>query len=528
MSQTIELTPMEEQPPVPMRTSDTQEQFNVKTQNLMISWGNNVTIWNNNLPALNTGLNAAVAVVYALPDIQTIIPEIENIAAVAGVATDVADVAAIKNSVVSCADNLPAINAAPGAAESAAQSAADAAATAASLNLPTLTASDTGKTLVWDGQEALWKTTYVAPVGAMTLLPDDIPEPEGWLRCNGGNFGASYPKLAEVLGGTILPLSPPCVVDVSMSEETQLPSMGIKQIEIDGVSGDIWALEYTTSGYPRLFVQRNGTGDWITVPNSNANYAYTMCVDSSTHTVFFFNGTSTRLNLSSDLTWTSTTMTGLYYPKKAFVLNGTFYGIYYLNSTYYRTQSADGLSWAKIDSSSLSPLSSLLGLTVWRPFRRESTGDVYLCTADGKAVSFSPSVSVINTGRYFYDDMNDVILGTDTSGVNPFAWGNFSSSSTYGTSVGKIVPYAVFENIQDICITKDGHRLIEDFGQTVIILNGQGDVGGVFPTFSTTNGTRPTLFPHPSGDTIACCMYSSDTSLRRILIKTASHIIKAA
>ena len=124
--------------------------------------------------------------------------------------------------------------------------------------------------------------------------------------------------------------------------------------------------------------------------------------------------------------------------------------------------------------------------------------------------------------------MNDVILGTDTSGTNPFAWGNFSSSSTYGTSVGKTVPYAVFENIKDICITKDGHRLIEDFWQTAIILNGQGDVGGVFPTFSATSGTRPTLFPHPSGDTIACCMYSSDTRLLRIRIKTASHIIKAA
>ena len=221
-------------------------------------------------------------------------------------------------------------------------------------------------------------------------------------------------------------------------------------------------------------------------------------------------------------------MTGLYYPKKAFVLNGTFYGIYSNNSTYYRTKSEDGLSWTRLDTSSMSPLSSLLGLTVWRPFRREATGDVYLCTADGKAVSFSPSVSVTNTGRYFYDNMNDVILGTDTSGVNPLVLGNLSSTNVYGSSVGKIVPYGAFENIQDICITKDGHRLIEDFGQTVIILNGQCHVGGVFPTFSTTNGTRPTLFPHPSGDTIACCMYSSDTRLRRIRIKTASHIIKAA
>ncbi len=81
--QTITLTPMQEQPPVPMRTSDTQEQFNVKTQNLMMSWGTNVTIWNNNLTTLNTGLNAALAVAYALPDVERVAQSADNIDRVA-------------------------------------------------------------------------------------------------------------------------------------------------------------------------------------------------------------------------------------------------------------------------------------------------------------------------------------------------------------------------------------------------------------------------------------------------------------
>ena len=79
MSQTIELTPMQEQPDVPMRTSDTQEQFNVKTQNWMVAWKNNVAIWNDNLPVLNAGLNATLAVAYVLPSVERVAQSADNV-----------------------------------------------------------------------------------------------------------------------------------------------------------------------------------------------------------------------------------------------------------------------------------------------------------------------------------------------------------------------------------------------------------------------------------------------------------------
>lgn len=152
MSQTIELTPMEEQPDVPMRTSDTQEQFNVNTQNWMGVWKDNVTIWNNNLPALNTGLNAAVAVVYALPDISAVVPELAHIAAVAEVASGVAVVAEHTESIDVCAADIAAIQAAPGYA-------AAAQAAAGSVNLPVPTASDDGSALVWNHAGNTWDVT---------------------------------------------------------------------------------------------------------------------------------------------------------------------------------------------------------------------------------------------------------------------------------------------------------------------------------------------------------------------------------
>jgi len=152
MSQTIELTPMQEQPDVPMRTSDTQEQFNVNTQNWMGVWKDNVTIWNNNLPALNTGLNAAVAVVYALPDISAVVPELAHIAAVAEVASGVAVVAEHTESIDVCAADIAAIQAAPGYA-------AAAQAAAGSVNLPVPTASDDGSALVWNHVGNTWDVT---------------------------------------------------------------------------------------------------------------------------------------------------------------------------------------------------------------------------------------------------------------------------------------------------------------------------------------------------------------------------------
>ena len=146
--QTITLTPMQEQPPVPMRTSDTQEQFNVKTQNLMISWGTNVTIWNNNLTTLNTGLNAALAVMCALPNVERVAQSADNIDRVAlsagnvdtvsahvsgvdTVAPHVESVDTVAGNIVSVntvTDNMPAVLAAPDAATAADASAQAAAA----------------------------------------------------------------------------------------------------------------------------------------------------------------------------------------------------------------------------------------------------------------------------------------------------------------------------------------------------------------------------------------------------------------
>ena len=271
MSQTIELTPMEEQPPVPMRTSDTQEQFNVKTQNWMGVWKNNVTIWNNNLPALNTGLNAALAVAYALPSIETVIPELSNITTVAGIAADVSAVSEVKESVVTCATNLPAIIAAPAAAAQAAQSATNAAASAASLHLPVMTASDDGKTLVWDGSAQQWGTSYAAPVGTIVMYPEDLPEPDGWLRCNGGTFEATeYPELALALNGTILPNSGRTVADAHFIDS----GSGSKKwwaLAVNPTSGDIWASTYG-SGVQPVYVQRGGTGEWINMGAPNPSY----------------------------------------------------------------------------------------------------------------------------------------------------------------------------------------------------------------------------------------------------------------
>lgn len=262
---------MEEQPPVPMRTSDTQEQFNVKTQNWMGVWKNNVTIWNNNLPALNTGLNAALAVAYALPSIETVIPELSNITTVAGIAADVSAVSGVKESVVTCATNLPAIIAAPAAAAQAAQSAADAAATAASLHLPVLTAADTGKTLVWDGSAQQWGTSYTAPVGTIVMYPEDLPEPDGWLRCNGGTFEATeYPELALALNGTILPNSGRTVADAHFIDS----GSGSKKwwaLAVNPTSGDIWASTYGLGVQP-VYVQRGGTGEWINMGAPNPSY----------------------------------------------------------------------------------------------------------------------------------------------------------------------------------------------------------------------------------------------------------------
>lgn len=284
MSQTIELTPMEEQPPVPMRTSDTQEQFNVKTQNWMGVWKNNVTIWNNNLPALNTGLNAALAVAYALPSIETVIPELSNITTVAGIAADVSAVSEVKESVVTCATNLPAIIAAPAAAAQAAQSATNAAASAASLHLPVMTASDDGKTLVWDGSAQQWGTSYAAPVGTIVMYPEDLPEPDGWLRCNGGDMGTGYPELAAVLGGTVLPSGPREVIscteiDSGIDSSSPLYSLQIEHMAINSATGDIFVS--TSTG--KIWVQYGGTGGWSALSQWTRSGIKSLAVDYETN-----------------------------------------------------------------------------------------------------------------------------------------------------------------------------------------------------------------------------------------------------
>lgn len=209
--QTITLTPMQEQPPVPMRTSDTQEQFNVKTQNLMISWGTNVTIWNNNLTTLNTGLNAALAVMCALPNVERVAQSADNIDRVAlsagnvdtvsahvsgvdTVAPHVESVDTVAGNIVSvnaAVFNMPAIIDAPNRAQAAAASAAEALASeraaknsenaakasetaaatseanaraseisaaeaAARVTLPVPTQEDDDKAIVWDATGGAW------------------------------------------------------------------------------------------------------------------------------------------------------------------------------------------------------------------------------------------------------------------------------------------------------------------------------------------------------------------------------------
>lgn len=146
MSQTIELTPMQEQPDVPMRTSDTQEQFNVKTQNWMVAWKNNVAIWNDNLPVLNAGLNATLAVAYVLPSVERVAQSADNVDRLALSAGNIdrvaqsadnvdtivphaANVDAVAGSIVSIntvAADMPAIIDAPNQALVAATSAAEA------------------------------------------------------------------------------------------------------------------------------------------------------------------------------------------------------------------------------------------------------------------------------------------------------------------------------------------------------------------------------------------------------------------
>ena len=146
MSQTIELTPMQEQPDVPMRTSDTQEQFNVKTQNWMVAWKNNVAIWNDNLPVLNAGLNATLAVAYVLPSVERVAQSADNVDRLAQSAGNIdrvaqsadnvdtivphaANVDAVAGSIVSIntvAADMPAIIDAPNQALVAATSAAEA------------------------------------------------------------------------------------------------------------------------------------------------------------------------------------------------------------------------------------------------------------------------------------------------------------------------------------------------------------------------------------------------------------------
>lgn len=109
------------------------------------------------------------------------------------------------------------------------------------------------------------------PVGAIMSWPIDRPEPDGWLRCNGGTFEATeYPELALALNGTILPNSGRTVADVHFIDS----GSGSKKwwaLAVNPTSGDIWASTYGT-GAQSVYVQRGGTGEWTNMGAPNSSY----------------------------------------------------------------------------------------------------------------------------------------------------------------------------------------------------------------------------------------------------------------
>lgn len=124
-----------------------------------------------------------------------------------------------------------------------------------------------------------YKNIVTAPVGAIVMYPVDLPEPDGWLRCNGGTFEATeYPELALALNGTILPNSGRTVADIHFIDS----GSGLKKWEtlaVNPTSGDIWASTHGSGAQP-VYVQRGGTGEWINMGALNSNYSlYSIAVE---------------------------------------------------------------------------------------------------------------------------------------------------------------------------------------------------------------------------------------------------------
>ena len=109
------------------------------------------------------------------------------------------------------------------------------------------------------------------PVGAIISWPIDRPEPDGWLRCNGGTFEATeYPELALALNGTILPNSGRTVADVHFIDSGS-GSKKWEALDVNPTSGDIWASTYGT-GAQSVYVQRGGIGEWTNMGAPNSSY----------------------------------------------------------------------------------------------------------------------------------------------------------------------------------------------------------------------------------------------------------------
>lgn len=113
-----------------------------------------------------------------------------------------------------------------------------------------------------DGKLATgWLPAGGIPVGATVMYPDDLPEPDGWLRCNGGDFGSRYPALAAALGGTTLPTGPRDIVDVTRVDSGS-PDIQWTALATNPLTGDIWAASLD-SGKGDIHVRYGGGDIWV-------------------------------------------------------------------------------------------------------------------------------------------------------------------------------------------------------------------------------------------------------------------------
>ena len=352
------------------------------------------------------------------------------------------------------------------------------------------------------------------------MYPDDLPEPEGWLRCNGGDFGSRYPALAAALGGTTLPTGPRDIVDVTRVDNGS-PNTQWNALTANPLTGDIWAASFDMGlGKGNIHVRYGGSDTWV-IRGTRPLRIDALAVDKHSGDVWACGQKFLGVLREGKGEWQTITSFGEqqwaclgvgYNSDSSIIMAG-----YAVNSAGTVLSSRDnGATWNREGSNFPRLLNN--GTLSFSPYlgvvASDDTGAAYMSGDSKRTISFSGAVYSAFDGHVWGNVLQSSSLGVVMKD------GNSASVISAGDGVKSIL--ACNQDTGDIWVSA-GYGNEISIG---VVLGGKGPFRHVWHGFLSGYIGNVIIVVGTGGDVFLISRYQKGT-ITQLRVRTASGIIKA-